>query len=256
MYRREIKHIGTNRLYLLQYTPFNIKWDYPLVFIHGRHGAATDWEHYLEYFSKHGWKCYALSLRGHFGCKPVDISQVGFMDFVEDISTVIKYIQSTPVLIGFSMGGRVAQKYAEGGPLKGLILLNSTEPKGTMPRPARPETLKNIPLVVAPDRQSFARAIGEEVSPELFDRVFSRMSKESGKVIKEMMAGIEVDPSRISCPVLVIDTDSPGKCDRLARFYNAEQIFLKGISHAGVIWGSRWTTIAEKIKGWLYKKIL
>jgi pimeloyl-ACP methyl ester carboxylesterase len=176
------------------------------------------------------------------------------MDFIEDVCTVVEYIQSEPVLIGFSMGGRVAQKYAEGYSVKGLVLLNSTEPKGTMPRTIGPETLKKIPPVVTLDRDALMRSIGEEISPELFERLLCRMSKESGKVIKEMMAGIEVDPSKISCPVLVIDTDSPGKCDRLASFYNAESVFLEGISHAGVIWGSRWGEIAEIIKDWLLKK--
>ncbi len=253
MILKDIIYVGPNRLYVESHIPEQPQHKTPLLFIHGRHGSAVDWKYYLEFFSKKGWRCYTVSLRGHYMSKPVNISKISFMDYVQDIKEVVHAIKQPPVIIGFSMGGRVAQKYSESHKVKALILLNSTEPKGTMRRTASPSLLEKIPDIVSPDKEALMQAIGEDMDEKELDNIYKTLSKESGRVIREMMTGIEVNPHNISCPVLVIDTDSLAKCKRLAGFYNADYIFIKGINHSGVIWGQRWEEIATEIHTWLLK---
>jgi len=226
----------------------------PLLFIHGRHGCAYDWHQYLEFFSSSGFCSYAVSLRGHYGSKETDISKVKFSDFVEDIRACIEEIGQLPVLIGFSMGGRVAQKYVESCPAKGLVLLNSTEPKALMDKIPHEKVLQKIPSLVYPDKEGLKRSIGQNLPPSTINEIFSRMLPESGNVLREMFSGIEVIPDKIRLPVFVIDTDSKTKCTKLANFYRADSIYIEGIPHGGVIWGKRWKEIAEYILQWLIKR--
>jgi pimeloyl-ACP methyl ester carboxylesterase len=246
-------YVGPNCLYVESHIPEKTQNNTPLLFIHGRHGSAVDWKRYLEFFSQKGWRCYAVSLRGHYMSKPINIAEVHFTDYVQDIKEVVHVIKQPPVIIGFSMGGRIAQKYSESYQVRGMILLNSTEPKGTMTKLVSPHLLHKIPAVLVPNRYALLKAIGEHIDEQELDRIYRTLSKESGMVVREMMAGIEVDPEKISCPILVIDTDSIAKCKRLAEFYNAKSIFLKGITHSGVIWGQRWKEIATEIHNWLLK---
>jgi len=247
-------HVGSHRLYVESHIPYRVQTHIPLLFIHGRHGSAVDWQGYLGFFAQRGWRCHALSLRGHYKSRPINIAEVHFADYVQDVKEVIdQVIKQPPIIIGFSMGGRIAQKYSESHQVRAMVLLNSTEPKGTMPELASPSLLQKIPEVLVPNRYALLKAIGEHMDEQELNRIYRTLSNESGIVVREMMAGIEVDQSKISCPVLVIDTDSPSKCKRLAEFYNAESIFLEGITHSGVIWGKRWKEIAIKIHKWLQK---
>ncbi len=93
----------------------------PLLFVHGAWHGAWCWGPFLDYFSKHGYNSYALSLRGH-GKSPnrKSLKTTRIDDYVEDVRQVVKTITtesgSRPALIGHSMGGLIVQKYLETDP--------------------------------------------------------------------------------------------------------------------------------------------
>ena len=64
------------KLDLIHNQPQKIKFQTPLLFLHGAFRGAWCWEeHFLEYFSSKGFESMALSLRGHGGShslKPLD----------------------------------------------------------------------------------------------------------------------------------------------------------------------------------------
>ncbi|KAF0931897.1 hypothetical protein E2562_007089, partial [Oryza meyeriana var. granulata] len=86
----------------------------PLVFVHGSFHAAWCWaEHWLPFFSRAGFPCYALSLRAQ-GESSIPAEKVaGTLEtHTGDIADFIrKEISLPPVLIGHSFGGLIVQQY-------------------------------------------------------------------------------------------------------------------------------------------------
>ena len=79
---------------------------HPILFIHGSGAGAWTWENYIGFFSKKGYKCYVLDLRGHHGSKPVpNVGGVSIYDHINDVSEEIKNLEN-PILFGHSMGGQ------------------------------------------------------------------------------------------------------------------------------------------------------
>ena len=88
------------------------------------------WSKYLPHFIREGWTCYVMNLRSHYRSRVLDMTQITFEDYLEDIHEVVQVVQAecgvTPVLIGFSMGGILSQKVAETAGLAGLVLIDSS----------------------------------------------------------------------------------------------------------------------------------
>ncbi|KAK4410192.1 hypothetical protein Sango_0092200 [Sesamum angolense] len=86
----------------------------PLVFVHGSFHAAWCWaEHWLPFFSQHGFDCYALSLLGQGESDSPDGAVAGSLQtHAADVADFIqKEIQLPPVLLGHSFGGLIVQYY-------------------------------------------------------------------------------------------------------------------------------------------------
>jgi 2-succinyl-6-hydroxy-2,4-cyclohexadiene-1-carboxylate synthase len=80
----------------------------PLIFLHGFLGAKEDWEGMLSYFEKHFF-CIAFDLPGH-GSTPYSDN------ILSVLKTAVQKIASThmaPILIGYSMGGRIVLQLQE-----------------------------------------------------------------------------------------------------------------------------------------------
>ena len=104
-------------LELLQNNPEQPLEGPPLLFIHGMGHSAWFWQqNFFGWFADRGVKVYALSLRGH-GESPgaQKLKWTPLSRFVEDIRQTVKELgqepESTPVLVGHSMGGYLLQKY-------------------------------------------------------------------------------------------------------------------------------------------------
>ncbi|GGP26203.1 alpha/beta hydrolase [Silvimonas amylolytica] len=106
----------------------------PLVFVHGAYVGAWCWQdHFLPWFSDLGYDCYALSLSGHAGSGGREkLDHFGLGEFLADIARVAAPLHQPPVLIGHSLGGYLAQRYARKHPVAGLALLGSVAPWGLM----------------------------------------------------------------------------------------------------------------------------
>jgi pimeloyl-ACP methyl ester carboxylesterase len=106
----------------------------PLLFVHGAwHGAWCWGEHFLPYVAAHGYRCYAVSLRGHGASEsPRHFRTVRIRDYVDDVAYAAAQMDRPPVVIGHSMGGLVVQKYLERHAAPGGILLASVPPRGVL----------------------------------------------------------------------------------------------------------------------------
>ncbi|MEM6797527.1 MAG: lysophospholipase [Acidobacteriota bacterium] len=83
-----------------------------------------------SYFTRRGYACHALDLRGHGESEGRRVHVGDFADYVRDVETVVDALRSGPspgrplVLVGHSMGGVVAVHFAlgHGEGLAGLVL--------------------------------------------------------------------------------------------------------------------------------------
>ena len=101
---------------------------FPLVFVHGFTTTSEFWREQTEEFSK-AYRVIRINLPGH-GASPALMSR-GYCieDFVEDVDRVFRELSiEKAILIGLSMGGIVAQKFAlkYRHLLKALVLADTT----------------------------------------------------------------------------------------------------------------------------------
>ena len=122
------------KLEVLHQSPKGVSTGKTLLFIHGVGHGAWCWEKYMDFFSKAGYDCYALSLRGHCGSKGhLFLNTFTIDDYVEDVYETVREIGGKPILVGHSMGGEITQKYLlkYQDTISGAVLLASS-PAGGM----------------------------------------------------------------------------------------------------------------------------
>lgn len=97
-----------------------------LSFIHGAYASHKWWKFQVDEFSK-DYKVLTLDLRGHGNSSPLS-SKISLEKLTEDLHKLHKHLGIEEiVLIGWSLGGMVAMKYAILYPemVKGLVLIST-----------------------------------------------------------------------------------------------------------------------------------
>jgi len=241
----------------------------PLVFVHGAYCAAWCWdEHFLPYFAEQGHECLALSLRGHGASAGRDtLSFASLDDYVADLAAVIAGLPRPPVIVGHSMGGAVAQRYAQVNDVAGLVLLASVPPRGLWDAAVElwwrnPSLLADLALVQSGHEQwaNLDRLRTALFAPDmprgLARRYLARMQHESERALFDLSAlHWFAIPEAIPYPVQVIG----GACDGLfgvtaveatARWYGTEPLVLPDLGHTLML-DVCWRDAAEPILMWL-----
>lgn len=261
------KYIGENDLFLEIFEGENLskaaKNSPPLLFVHGAFTGSWMWSKYIPHFTREGWTCYVMNLRSHYKSRLMDMTQITFEDYLEDIREVIHEVVAecgaAPILVGFSMGGILGQKLAETFELAGLVLIDSVisqEVHETVPY-EHLEPLTAAIVMPAPAREEHS-SIDESAEDIAFQRKYLAM--ESSKAYNAFAfsaesKGISIDSSAISCPCLVIKAVSCDDDDRRGRVtaehLRAEYKGLWDTTHTGVLIGQRYMESVAAIMGWL-----
>jgi pimeloyl-ACP methyl ester carboxylesterase len=100
-----------------------------LIFLHYWGGSARTWAPVIARLEPHA-RCVALNLRGWGGSSALD-GRYGLDAMAEDVTTLISALEPKAfVLVGHSMGGKVAQMVAKRAPtgLRGLVLVAPAPP--------------------------------------------------------------------------------------------------------------------------------
>jgi pimeloyl-ACP methyl ester carboxylesterase len=247
----------------------------PILLVHGIFAAAWVFEHAQRWLSVRGYTSYALDLRGRGASAPVaDVGRVPVAAYVEDAlaatrAVIGRHAGVAPILIGHSMGGLLAQKVAEAGLARALVLLCSAPPRGIpvlgrtllskmiMPRYLLP-LLRSQPLM--PTRADADAMILNGVL--LHDRagIFAKLSPDSGRAARELAFGaIRVDAGRIRCPVLsVVGLDDrfvpPSAGRATAKRYGATLVERPGRAHFPLGEPGR-DELLEDIERWLASRM-
>ncbi len=239
----------------------------PLLFIHGSYCGAWVWTRFfLPAFAEAGWSGAAISLRGHGKSEGLEsIDAFGIADFLEDIDAGAKLFERPPVLIGHSLGGYLAQKYALDKPVSGLVLLSSPSLLG----------LQGSWQYIATHRPMLAMQLGALMSlgPShadlhiIADALFCNIEK--AKKMGAVFEHPQRESSRVFLEASWPDFRTPlaypptlalgGDADPLvpefefryeAHFWKGQSKILRGVSH-GVMLDGCWTEVAGEVMGWL-----
>jgi len=101
---------------------------FPLILVHGFTTTSEFWREQVEEFSA-SYQVIRLNLPGH-GISPSPTTRSYTIDaFVEDLEGIFQHLSfSRAALVGLSMGGVVAQKFAVKNPqlLQSLVLVDTT----------------------------------------------------------------------------------------------------------------------------------
>ena len=190
----------------------------PLLFIHGSFVGHESFAPWLRYFGAAGWRCMAASRRGRAGIGPARAKGLRIADYVDDTLKVIEALGETPIIIGHSLGGLIAQKIAELGKARAAVLICPapaamlTAQAAALPTylPMMPRILTGQPIIPPPSGCS-AIALNEVPEPQR-PAIHKTLVHESGKVYREMIFGtFKIDFGKITCPVMVMG----GRNDRI-----------------------------------------
>jgi alpha-beta hydrolase superfamily lysophospholipase len=240
----------------------------PILFVHGMWHAAWCWaEHFVPYFTQHGYVSYTLSLRGHGDSEGRErLRWMSLADYVSDVSQVVGQMEGPPVLVGHSMGGMIVQKYLESNEAPAAVLLASVPPKGVIPSTLRfvsrhplvfmkaNLTMSMFPVVGTP-RLAREALFSAGMPEERVRSHFSRLQDESYRAYLDMMGLNLPRPKRVRTPLLVLGAAddgliSPSEVEATARAYGTTAEFFPNMAH-NMMLEDGWQTVADRILGWL-----
>ena len=240
----------------------------PLLFVHGAFCGGWVWaEHFLSFFAERGWRSVAVSLRGH-GDSPgrKQLDQFGLADYVADVAAAAAGL-GRPVLVGHSMGGLVAQRFAQKHDVSGLALMAPASLAGLAGSFAHmalnsPELLLALNRVQSramekEDFEAIRRGLfSPDVPADVALRFGQQFQRESLRANLELMAPQWFAMmGRPRLPALVVggsDDCFVPAADLLltSTFWNAELRVLAGVPHAMML-DTSWRASAEIVEGWL-----
>ncbi|MFF3562019.1 alpha/beta hydrolase [Streptomyces sp. NPDC002574] len=160
----------------------------PVLFIHGLWLHSASWQPWIDLFGNEG---YAPSAPGWPGDpdtveearqNPESIADHGIDDVVEHYASIIRGLETPPILIGHSFGGMIAQKLLGQDLAAAAVAIDAAQIKGVLPLPlsALRSTLpvfKNpankhraVSLTAEQFRFAFGNAVSEEESDALFEQ--------------------------------------------------------------------------------------
>ncbi|MCL4875241.1 MAG: alpha/beta fold hydrolase [Anaerolineae bacterium] len=257
------------QLEVIERLPVGIPRPAPLLFIHGAwHGAWCWEENFLPYFVRQGYRCYALSLRGH-GTSEGKVRWASWKDYLSDIHEVARTLDLPPVLIGHSMGGYLAQKYLEFFPVTAAVLLASIPAHGILPYVARfalrhPGALLQALVTLNPYHLvgtlelAHEGLFSQDMPTEQVKKYWEKLTHESFRMVWDTSLLALPKPKRVlRTPVMVIAAEEDrlfhvGEEKATARAYHAELHVIPAMAH-DVMLEKHWQEAADLTLNWLHK---
>jgi non-heme chloroperoxidase len=203
---------GTTALKVVVKRPSPSSTRSPVLLVHGMFGGAWQFENYQGRLAAAGYESHAINLRGHHGSRPVsDIGKVSTYDYVDDALEIARSLDR-PIVIGHSMGGLIAQKVAEAGACRALVLIAAAPPRWipVVSWNLLRRQLKYMPQLllrkaVLPDRADADALMFNRTPIVDRDAQYPRLVPESGRAGLEMSVGIiAVVEQRVTAPTLVV----------------------------------------------------
>jgi len=252
-----------------------------LFMIHGMCGGVWCWENYITYFEGKGYRCITPTLRYHdvdpkASPEPL-LGTTGLLEYAEDLEREIKTLDDTPIIMGHSMGGLLAQILGSRGLAEALVLLTPASPHGI--NALKFSVLKSFWGVMTkwgfiprwgfwrnPHRLSFGKAVYSmmQLLPENEQKAaYRKFVYESGRAafqigfwLLDPRSASKVDETKVTCPVLVIAGKEdritpPSVVNKVAKKYRHVSKYREFANHSHWVIGEPgWEEIADYIAEW------
>ena len=216
--------------------------------VHGAGGGAWEWNLWRGVLEAHGIAVHTLELQP----AAAGLAATTLQDYRTQVSGALQALPHPRVLIGASLGGLLAAMSANQA--DALVLVNPLPPAPwhrQLPR-------RDWNAVVVPWRgnarlASTRDALGDaDEAAAVF--AFRRWRDESGTVLREAHAGIEV--GKPACPALLIvsmrDEDVPPEVIFvMAGEWQADRLETLASNHVGPLLGREASDIARQAVAWL-----
>ncbi|WP_026729868.1 alpha/beta hydrolase [Flavobacterium denitrificans] len=246
-----------------------------IVLIHGNFVNDNTWTEWKKYYEQKGYKVYTPANPGHDGA-PSDLRakvhpsliETGFIDIVNNISTLINTLPEKPLVIGHSMAGMAVLKLIELGKAIAGVTIDGAPPKNVFP-PF--QTLKTVlpafgffssKKYFMGSREWYDYAFFNTITDSEKRNAFEKFAvPESYKVSRELVLNSfsNIDFKKAHEPILFIGGGSdnifpPNLTETIARKYrnSTGRVDLKifeGKSHF-ICGEPGWETVADYILNW------
>ena len=159
-----------------------------IVFIHGLWMTSLSWEHWAERYSSEGHRVIARSWPGmdidieQLRRDPSPIATLGVTEVVDHYESIIRNLDSAPIIIGHSFGGLITQILLDRGlgsagvaiapaPVKGIVFLPFSTLKVSLPALINPaNNHRAVPLTPEQFHYAFTNTLSEAESLKVFHR--------------------------------------------------------------------------------------
>lgn len=240
-----------------------------VLFVHGVFVGAWVWADYMAHLSALGYRCRAVSLRGHGSSDPHPTSvPAGLTDYAHDVAFAVAQSQAPTVIVAHSMGTAVAQAYLRaGGQAAAVALVAPIPPYGLGPASLRMLTMQPQlwtalatatmdGVAQAPPQALLDGLFAQPPERDVVDRLIAGSRDESPLAATQVMGGYPFAPWPVGLPPMAVMGGSEdafvGAAERLttAQYYRCPNIELPGLGHALML-ERAWDTGAEALAAWL-----
>jgi pimeloyl-ACP methyl ester carboxylesterase len=160
----------------------------PVLFIHGLWLHASSWQPWADLFAGEGYQPLMPGWPGDSATvaesrdNPESIADYGVDDVVDHYAAIIADLPASPILVGHSFGGMIAQKLLAQDLAAAAVAIDAAQIKGVLPLPlsALRATLpvfknpankhKAVTLTAEQFRYAFGNALSEEESDALYQQ--------------------------------------------------------------------------------------
>jgi pimeloyl-ACP methyl ester carboxylesterase len=159
-----------------------------IVLIHGLWMTPLSWEHWTDRYTAKGYNIVAKAWPRmdvdieQLRRDPSSIATLGLTEIVDHYETIIRQLDSPPIIMGHSFGGLIAQILLDRGlgsagvaiataPAKGIIFLPFSTLKVSFPALSNPaNNHRALPLTPEQFHYAFTNTLSEEESLQVYNR--------------------------------------------------------------------------------------
>lgn len=218
--------------------------------LHGAGGGGWEWTLWRDVLQTYAIAVDAPDLQP----AAAGLADTRLHDYVDQAAQALAALPRPRVAIGASLGGLIALRIAHAA--DALVLVNPIPPAPWHARLPRRDWPPIVPWRRDARLASTRRAL-PDADPATALYAFRRWRDESGLVMREAHAGIEIAPPavRTLCIASIDDADVPAAAtEALAAEVQAELWTLKGASHVGPLLGRDAAELAARVAGWLSRR--
>jgi pimeloyl-ACP methyl ester carboxylesterase len=234
-----------------------------VLLIHGAWHGPWCWGEFAAHLAERGHDLRTVRLRGHDQSGERNWHRIHH--YLEDVQQAAERFTEPPVLVGHSMGGLLAQRYAQRHPARAVVLLASL-PSGSAIRVAarlalhHPLAMTHATLrlrlkpLVATRAQTRAMFFTHDTPDAIVDNCHTKLQDESYLAFLDML----VPPMRrpkVRARVLVLGASddaiiSVDDVRRTARTYDTQAELFDGMGHDMTL-EPGWERVADRVDAWV-----